>query len=206
VQHPLELIGEHRLFLGGSPSPSHCATIHTTHSSGEESMWFPHRMCRRRSHTLSLNRNGEGHLLSEKRLFLVRLTDLVRQAISPRDQQHSEGAPRGEGARAREVRDSQGYPNPLWARCGTTKQLQRARIGRCGRGARGPALHTSYTARKSKERPGRGLPQRVSSCGLLLAVVWACVFPVLLPAPKAAIACTGAAPATVSWEKESVQA
>jgi hypothetical protein len=38
--------------------------------------WPPHRMCRRRSHALSFNRNGEGHLLSEKR------PNLVTQAIS----------------------------------------------------------------------------------------------------------------------------
>ena len=50
-----------------APSPLHRATIHTTHSTGEQSIWFPHaRMCRRRSCALSLNRNGEGHLLSEK--------------------------------------------------------------------------------------------------------------------------------------------
>ena len=85
-----------------APSPSQCATIHTTHSSGEESMWSPHRMCRRRSHTLSLNRNGEDHLLSEKRL------NLVTRAIPPPAQAAPGGgapAGRGEGRARAALRD-----------------------------------------------------------------------------------------------------
>jgi hypothetical protein len=56
--------------------------------------------------------NGENHLLSEKGL------NLVTQAISPPGTTGVlEGrAPKG-GARAREFRNSQGDPNPLWARC-----------------------------------------------------------------------------------------
>jgi hypothetical protein len=98
-----------------APGPSHCATIHTTHSSGEGIMWLPHRMCRCRSHTLSLNRNGESHLLSEKRL------NLVTQAISPRHQQHPEGASRGEGrARASSGTRTGGF------------QTRFGRVVRCG--------------------------------------------------------------------------
>jgi hypothetical protein len=106
-----------------APSPSQCATIHTTHSSGEESMWFPHRMCRRRSHTLSLNRNANDQLLSEKRL------NLVTQAISPRHQQHPEGA------RAREFRDSQGGVQ--------------TRVGRVVQAAGPPAFLSSICAHTS---------------------------------------------------------
>jgi hypothetical protein len=61
-------------------------------------MWSPHRMCRRRSRTLSLNRNGEGLLLSEKKT--KSRPNLVTQAIPLRHQQYPEGAPRRpEGAR-----------------------------------------------------------------------------------------------------------
>jgi hypothetical protein len=79
----------------------------------------------RRSHTLSLNRNGEDHLLSEKRL------DLVTQAVSPRHQQHPEGAPRGAGGGGGGGRGSSGTfigdPNPLWARCASPPLLSAVR-------------------------------------------------------------------------------
>jgi hypothetical protein len=65
-----------------------------------------------RSHTLSLNRNGEGHLLSEKGL------NSVTQAISPRHQQRPEGAPRGEGRARASSGTRRGAPKPaLGALC-----------------------------------------------------------------------------------------
>jgi hypothetical protein len=78
-------------------------------ASGEESMWFPHRMCRRRSHALTLFSQQRKPSPRRKRLFLV------TRAISPRHQQPAApggGAPGGGGARAREFRDSQGQGAP----------------------------------------------------------------------------------------------
>jgi hypothetical protein len=109
-----------------APSPSHCATVHTTHSPGEGSMWFPHRMCRRKcSHTLSLNRNGESHLLSQsakKRLNLVNTGNLPPAPAAP-----GGGAPEGR-ARAREFRNSQEGFGSLWG-------LKQARSGAPGMSA-----------------------------------------------------------------------
>jgi hypothetical protein len=67
-------------------------------------MWFPHHMCRRRSHTLSLNPKGENHLLSEKGL------NLVTQAIPPPTPAPGvlEGRATKGGALAREFQNPQG--------------------------------------------------------------------------------------------------
>jgi hypothetical protein len=51
------------------------------------------------------------HLQTANGLFLV------TQEISPRHQQHSEGAPRGEGRARASSGTRRGHPNPLWARC-----------------------------------------------------------------------------------------
>ena len=72
-------------------------------------MWFPHRMCRRRSHALTLFSQQRKPSPRRKRLFLV------TRAISPRHQQPAApggGASGGGGARAREFLDSQGQGAP----------------------------------------------------------------------------------------------
>jgi hypothetical protein len=60
-------------------------------------MWSLHRMCQRRSSTLSLNRNGESHLLGEKSQI-----KLHRQSPPPGTSSTRRGRPGGgKGARAR---------------------------------------------------------------------------------------------------------
>jgi hypothetical protein len=68
-------------------------------------MWFPHRMRRRRSHTLTLFRNGEDHLLSEKR---------HTQASPPPATEVLEGRATQGGARAREFLGPQGASKPAF--------------------------------------------------------------------------------------------
>jgi hypothetical protein len=120
-----------------APSPSHCATTHATHSSGEESMWFPHRMSRRRSHTFSLNESKrESHLLSEKKAKFSNTGN-----PPPRHQEKSTGAQRREGrARVPELA-GRGHPNPLWlgALCTTGDKNRPRTPGNPAASPHGPA-------------------------------------------------------------------
>jgi hypothetical protein len=61
-------------------------------------MWSPHRMCQRRSHTLSFNRKGENISSAKKRLNLV-----TQDTGNPPPGTSStrRGRPGGRGARAR---------------------------------------------------------------------------------------------------------
>jgi hypothetical protein len=135
-------------------------------------MWFPHRMCRRGSRTLSLNRNGETHLLSEKRL------NLVTPAIPPPAPAASGGggAPRGEGRARASSGTRRGDPNPPWARCDHSSLLDPG-------GERWPNPRPPGPSdRAAGRRPG--FSSWSSSCWsrpAVRSVVWWLVVPLAVP-------------------------
>jgi hypothetical protein len=72
----------------------------------------PHRMCRRRSHALTLFSQWRKPSPQRKRLFLV------TQAIPPPGNRSTRRARNeGRGARARVPEPTGGHPTPLLARC-----------------------------------------------------------------------------------------